>query len=135
MTGAVLTKSTTAFHTYAGVPAKDVTEKINFWKPMEIIEKKDMMKKFVKDFIIENPEYQNSIFFEDNKINLESNDYTGKVIIQESVKGWKFAKQNDISLFDLKTKRYIKNKTTVEIEWIKWCLGYRARFIPYNFID
>ena len=135
MTGAVLTKSTTAFHTYAGVPAKDVTEKINFWKPMEIIEKKDMMKKFVKDFIIENPEYQNSIFFEDNKINLESNDYTGKVIIQESVKGWKVAKQNDISLFDLKTKRYIKNKTIVEIAWIKWCLGYRARFIPYNFID
>ena len=135
MTGAVLTKSTTAFHTYAGVPAKDVTEKINFWKPMEIKEKKDMMKKFVKDFILENPEYQNSIFLEDNKINLDSNDYAGKVIIQESVKDWESAKQNDISLFDLKTKRYIKNKTTVEIEWIKYCLGYRARFIPYIFTD
>ena len=51
MTGSVLTKSTEENHTYAGVPAKDVTDKLHFWKELSHEEKVLMIQKYPSYYI------------------------------------------------------------------------------------
>ena len=36
------------------------------------------------------------------------------------------------SIFDLNTKRYIKTRSKIEIDWIKFTVGFRVRFIPWE---
>ncbi len=51
MTGSVLTKNAEAFNTYAGVPAKNVTDKLNFWKETNTDEKQEKAIQYIKEFI------------------------------------------------------------------------------------
>jgi hypothetical protein len=51
-----------------------------------------------------------------------------------------FFKQTDLddhvnnvhSVFDLTSKQYVKRRSDIEVSWVKFALGYRARFIPYD---
>ena len=63
MTGSVLTKSTEEKHTYAGVPAKDVTDKLHFWKELSLKEKILMIQKYVEEFLMEFPMHKSNIKF------------------------------------------------------------------------
>src|SRR5437868_1018949 len=61
MTGSVLTKSTEPFHTYAGVPARDVTDKLSFWKPQTLEDKVERMRGYIIEFSAEFPQYDDRV--------------------------------------------------------------------------
>jgi hypothetical protein len=128
----VLTKSTEPFHTYAGVPARDVTDKLNFWNPQSIDEKVARMREFVSEFVAAHPNYEGHICVAENASDV-ANARTGDVIFLRSVEDWSPAVATGVSLFDLSTKTYLKQRSAAEIDWIRWSVGYRARFVPREF--
>ena len=79
----MLTKSTEEKHTYAGVPAKDVTDKLHFWKELSNEEKVLMIQKYMEEFLIEFPMYESKIKFKQEQ--LKDEDYLKKdcMIISE----------------------------------------------------
>lgn len=130
LAGGVVTKSTRPFHTYAGVPAKDITHKVSFWKKITLDEKSKLIQEFIKEFEKENPNYKGKInFFESEEFILKG---TGNIAVVKKIKDWDKAYSNKQSIFDLYTKQYIKRKTPIEIDWMKFIVGHRARFIPRN---
>jgi len=132
MTGAVLTKSTEPFHTYAGMPAKDVTDKLNFWKKPSQDEKFEMIQGFVKEFIDHHPNHNDAIHAIETFSDADLQLYSGNVVITPKFTKWQAADKCGVSIFDLTTKTYLKQRSRVEIDWIRWSLGYRARFIPHQ---
>lgn len=129
MTGAVLTKSTEPNHTYAGIPARDVTDKLSFWKSMKTSSKVAMMDGFVADFLCEHPRYAGQIYW----ITAGSKQpQAGDVILANGSPDWELAERNGASLFDLDSKTYFKQSSELEVTWIKWLVGFRARFVPRN---
>jgi len=131
MTGSVLTKSTEPFHTYAGVPAKDVSDKLSFWKDVTQEDKFQMIQGFVKEFLIDRPVHEGVIHairsISDEDIGL----YSGSVVVTPKFTNWQAADKCGVSVFDLSTKTYLKQRSKVEIDWIRWSVGYRARFVPH----
>lgn len=125
MTGSVLTKNTDPKSTFAGVPAKDVTEKLSFWKDVTIDDKIDMMKKFIVEFESQNPEFIGRVVLKKD-LNL-SEIKTDKIYISNIQIPHNYTGP---SLFDLRTKFYFKTRSSLEVTFIKFCLGFRARFIP-----
>lgn len=113
LAGGVLTKNTIENHIYAGVPAKDVTDKIGF----QFDEKIDFdkifiqLKKYLNDFYLENPNLDKKLI----EICLEKPKKVNK----------------DISYFVVKDRKYIKRLSDVEISFIKFLLPDKGKFIPY----
>lgn len=133
MTGAVLTKSTQPFSTFAGVPASDVTSKLNFWKEISLDEKFILLKTFVDEFIEEYPFYRDMIAFKDMLNARETiRIQDGSLLFSKQVHSLNDFKNHNVSIFDLTTKRYTKKRSEIEIAWMKFAIGYRARFIPIN---
>lgn len=132
MTGSVLTKNTEAYNTYAGVPAKNVTDKLNFWVKPDITQKAEKLKTFIIEFTNEMTEYHGKIHFF-NKINEAANylDLENQLIFIKEMQ--EFSKYLDAkaTIFDLATKMYIKKRSKIEIDWMRFSIGYRARFIPF----
>ncbi len=130
MVGSVLTKSTEPRRCYAGIPAKDVTDKIQVYKELSLKEKFEMMKGFIDEFHTSTEGiYKNKIILTDSLDNLAIDDekiliITAKGEVKELGKG--------ISVFSISTKNYIKKRTELEEKFIRFNLGYRARFIPIN---
>lgn len=133
MTGSVLTRSTEKKHTYAGIPAKDVTNKLMFWKEMTIKDKIEKLKMFVDEFLNHFPQYKNSIYFvnEIGEIN-DLNTQNEGLVFSSIFVDFNNIDHNVKSIFDVTSKIYLKQRTKIEIDWIKFTVGFRARFIPYN---
>jgi acetyltransferase-like isoleucine patch superfamily enzyme len=133
MTGSVLTRSTEKKHTYAGVPAIDITNKLSFWKEMTIDNKIEKLKIFVDEFLSQYPQYKESINFvtEINEANNSNMQKEGLMFSAMPV-DFKSINTNSKSIFDVTSKVYLKQRTKIEIDWIKFTVGFRARFIPYN---
>lgn len=128
MTGSVLTKSTEERHTYAGVPAKDVTDKMYFWKELAIDEKLEMLKTFILEFTTDRTEYSSKI---------QVVNSIDEVLIQDGIVFLEGLPSPDlmndkITYFDILNKKYTKRRSAIEIDWIKFCVGFRMRFIPAN---
>jgi acetyltransferase-like isoleucine patch superfamily enzyme len=135
--GAVLTKSTKAFGTYAGVPAIDITEKMNCWKKLSIDEKYRKIKLFINEFIEKYPDYRDNILIiekitsaELKRIKSSMNEEQGFLLFVRKVTDWNRFRNTKISVFDLYSKQYQKKRSQAEINWMKYSIGYRARFIP-----
>ncbi|MBF6616217.1 MAG: hypothetical protein ITG07_05770 [Candidimonas sp.] len=129
MTGAVLTKNTEAFHTYAGVPAKDVSSKINFWKDVSVVEKFKMMEGFILEFYSEFPQYKGQVHLLKQLSLKDVVGYSNQIFISSGV-DFELFLNGDNSIFDISTKRYIKIKSALEVAWIKFNVGFRSRFTP-----
>jgi acetyltransferase-like isoleucine patch superfamily enzyme len=129
MTGSVLTKSTEPFHTYAGIPARDVTDKLNFWKPQSLDDKVERLRGYLAEFLDNFPQHQGRIDLADGQQAVAAAG-KGDVLFLPIVEDWTEAEGRGVSLFDLTTKTYLKQRSTVEIDWIRWSVGYRARFLP-----
>lgn len=129
MTGSVLTKSTEKGHTYAGVPAKDVTDKLSFWKEMSMEDKSEMLVGFTREFVEQYPVHGGKIQIVEG---IEGVSITEGIVFSKSALDFQSLPSNAISYFDLETKKYRKQRTKIEIDWIKFSVGFRARFIPYN---
>lgn len=128
MTGSVLTKSTEPYHTYAGVPAKDVTDKLGFWKPVNLATKFEAMRGFLAEFAAIQPDSGARVFLQDD---LEGRT-AGDVVVTAAEPDWQQARARSISLFDLASKNYLKLRNPAEIALIRFLVGFRARFLPLD---
>lgn len=128
MTGSVLTKSAEPFHTYAGVPAKDVTDKLNFWRPMALTDKLAAVRGYVEEFRKADPGNGARVALVETAGDLDAGE--GDVVIAGAVHDWSAARSAGVSLFDLTTKKYLKQRSEAEIAWIRFTVGFRARFVP-----
>ncbi len=133
MPGSVLTKSTESFNTYGGSPALNLTEKINFWNKVTIDDKYEMMGRFVDEFLQANPEYHDKVHLVESTDDLNNlNHKQNAVIIAKCVESFDSIMRCPSSVFDLSSKMYFKKRTPIEIAFIMFNIGYRARFVPYN---
>lgn len=138
MVGSVMTRSAEAFHTYAGVPAADVTAKINAWKPVTAQEKWDMLRGYGQEFLETEPRFGGVIGFYDLALPEDracfervQGDPAQLVVLRSGdLASLATASACKASVFDLETKQYIKRRSEIERAWIKFLVGYRARFIP-----
>lgn len=137
MSGSVVTKSTKPYKTYSGVPAKDITSSLPAWSPLSQDQKIEMLKKFAQEFILQYPEFDSRIHI----INLNSeedvrqfskllkDDIAHLIFINEGKLEDYFGSQHTI--FDVSKKIYLKQRSDIEIKWIKFNFGYRSRWLPY----
>lgn len=130
MTGSVLTKSTRPYSTFAGVPAKDVTEKLSFWKSMNQDDKMSMLSKFINEFLELKPMYVGRIHLIDELSDSLLDNNKEDLFIVKKV-DLSIYENSKYSIFDLETKKYTKTQSKLEVDWIKFNIGFRARFIPW----
>jgi len=135
MAGSVVTKSTEPYHTYSGIPAKDITDKLNGWKEISLNEKFNLLKNFVDEFINQYTEYKDRIFILENEVDLKLK-YESlikpifKLIFFKKIEHIEKINNDFNTIFNLNTKQYIKKRSNLEINWMKFTVGFRARFIP-----
>jgi len=133
MTGAVVTRDTAPYHTYAGIPAVNITEKLNFWKKISPEEKFSLLKGMVDEFIAHYPQYRHLVHVVETSPDAVCGDYReGSIVLAKDVENLSMCEGRPFSVFDLRSKRYTKKRSPVEIDWIKFTVGYRARFVPYE---
>jgi hypothetical protein len=130
MTGSVLTKSTLPKHTYAGIPARDVTDKLNFWKNISIDEKKVKLESFIEEFFSKFPEYRERVYCS-NRVEDFSGKYECLIFLGAEFDVNKTVDSSN-TYFNLISKKYTKRRSKIEIDWINFANGFRARFTPYE---
>lgn len=111
MLGSVVTKDMEENHIYAGVPAKDVTDKLGTQYEEVPVEKKyEVMCNQLEIFYAKNPHFPKSIEIvkDDSEINNSSN-----------------------TIFDVSNRTYTKKLTEEEIEFMKFLL-VKIKFYPKN---
>jgi acetyltransferase-like isoleucine patch superfamily enzyme len=130
MVGSVLTRSTEKFHCYAGVPAKDITDKINPYKEISLDEKYAMMSTFLDDYNSTNgARYKDDIYLLTDIKSFNGNTNTRPAVV--IIKNGKPESLGDqISVFSLETKTYIKRLTDIEESFVRFHERFRAKFIP-----
>ena len=131
MAGSVVSKSTEPYKTYSGIPAKDISDKLPAWKKLSLADKGEMIKQFISEFILQYPRFKANIVYMEELLNPEKIDSKLSVIICNKIDLETFRNLH-YSIFDLSTKKYLKQRSEVEIAWLKFVIGFRARFIPYN---
>jgi acetyltransferase-like isoleucine patch superfamily enzyme len=106
MVGSVITKDMKSNRIYAGVPAKDLTEKIGSpFKYQKTADKLIIMQKYLDEFGNHNDNIE--IVNSDSKYSNSSMTY-----------------------FNVSNRRYTKRGTKEEIDFIKFLLPEKAKFIP-----
>ncbi len=135
MAGTVVTKSTEPFKTYSGAPMRDVTEKLNGWRKVTIEEKMNLLKGFIGEFIEQYPEYEKKVVIRRyEELTNYSDKYLSKedahLIFVDSIRDLNQFVDGGSTFFDLTTKRYTKKRSIIEISWMKFAVGHRARFVP-----
>jgi acetyltransferase-like isoleucine patch superfamily enzyme len=136
MSGSVVSKSTEPFKTYSGIPAKDITDKLPAWKTLTPDEKFSLLEKFVNEFQEAFPQFKDKVFIADGETKegknlIERISTDTEILLFVKKINLKNYKNFPGSVFDLNTKYYLKRKTEIEVAWMKFSIGYRARFIPY----
>lgn len=133
MAGSVVTKSTEPYHTYSGIPARDITDKIPAWKPMTLDDKLRMLRGFVDEFVAEHEDARGRVHVLDAVDAAAIDRIAGPALVfAREVALGSLPDRADVSVFDLTTKRYTKRRTDLEVRWIRFGNGYRARWVPYQ---
>jgi acetyltransferase-like isoleucine patch superfamily enzyme len=126
--GSVVTKDTLPRHCYAGMPARDITEKLIPYREVSFEQKVAMMKKFVEEFIeLNGPQYEKSFAFIPS-VGSKLENLDAKIVIIE--KGQSVPLGEGISVYSLSDKTYIKQRTEIEERFMRFLVGARARFVP-----
>ena len=130
LTGSNITKNTEVGKVYSGVPAR-VMEKVNFYKSISLNDKLEMMYKW-------------ATLFTGNKKELTVKKESDSVVIENILVGEKLhfiivdlpdqmkSVRLNNSFFSLKSKKYTKNLSDLEIEFYRYLYNHKARFIPEN---
>ena len=116
----VITKDTEADRVYAGSPAK-LMEKANFYIPITLDQKFEMLNLWLKEFVQENPEIQ--LVQNANDSTLFRGDDVTVFTIESN-------KKNDASYFFLTDKTFNKSNTQLERKIYKFLYNNKARFLP-----
>ena len=126
--GSIVTKDTLPKHCYAGMPARDITEKLKPYREVSFQEKVAMMKKFVQEFIeLNGKQYaKNFVFIQSAESKLNNPD--AKIVVIE--KGPPIPLGAGISVYSLSEKTYLKQRTEIEEQFMRFLVGARARFLP-----
>jgi hypothetical protein len=114
LSGSVITKNMEKNSVYAGVPSKDVTEYMgNQFEATSLKIKTTQMNKYLSDFLnLYQPKY--------NRI---------RVVDTIDINETKF------SQFSLTERMYIKNLYPEEVEFMRWLLPTKAKFLPHPKYD
>lgn len=124
LTGSNITKSTEPNLVYAGSPAK-LMQKLNFYKPVTLNEKFEMMLNWVEKFTKENPDFYFTSSTTTIRIFSKDNPYE-IIISKEEI----IDMGPNISFFSLSSKKFTKRLSPIERAFYKSIFGYKARFLP-----
>ena len=145
LTGSVVTKDVLPFTCVAGIPARNVTEKVNPYTKVTLEQKYKMMRTFMLEFlesiankevttlsngwhVKENREEYDILFLKIAEDNTFADDSMKIVFTKKNA--LLLQSYRNITVFDLSTKTYTKKKTDLESRIIQFLLPCRARFIP-----
>ena len=114
-----------------------VSDKLPAWQPLSLDQKFEKLKQFTEEFVAECPKYKRRVFCFD-----DVSDDQVDMVIASTEPVLIFFKQADLNdyhqsphtIFDLATKSYTKRRTDIEVDWVKFAVGFRARFIPFQYI-
>lgn len=134
MASSVVSKSTEAYHTYSGIPARDVTDKLPAWDRPTPDEKWKKLRGFVQEFVAAQAPASGRVALVDDAAGLRNAlaEEVSHLIFARQVDDWDAVELSGHSVFDLATKTYWKQRTPLEIAWHHFALGFRARFLPRN---
>lgn len=119
----VVTENTEPLLVYGGTPAKPVD--VIGWGRISVDEKMEMMLKFAREFI-EQKGGELKVFNEGKCLIIKRD---GQSLLFGIHPKPEVSKPN-VTYFHMTTKTYTKKLTDLEIEFMRWAIGYRARFIP-----
>jgi lysyl-tRNA synthetase class I len=121
----VVTKDTEQNNVYSGAPAK-VMERVNFWKPVTLDEKFEMMFQWANDFVVNNSGI--SVKRTGNRIiELQNLDEKSSLLFVEAYT------ESDSKLeteFNMVEKTFKKKNTQLERDFYRFIYNHKARFIP-----
>ena len=123
--GSNITKSTDSNKVYAGSPAK-LIDKLNFYNPITLKEKYEMMLEWVKEFSETRSDIEYSSLEGVIKITSKKNSNEIILIVLDELKELDL----QTSVFSLKTKTYTKRLTNLERDFYSYIFDHKARFIP-----
>ena len=144
LTHSYVNKDVPSNHCVAGIPAKDITNKIKPFRVISLDEKFSMMFTYIEDFL--RIQYPRSFITTSGGFHILRDTRQFKVIfmdiaydeqIGEDVEKLIITKENctrqdykRVTIFDLNRREYTKRLTDPEVELIYFLLSYRARFTP-----
>lgn len=109
MLGSVITRDMEENHIYAGVPAKDMSDKLGFqYEEVSVDKKYQVMQGKLAEFYEHHPEFPQSIIVVKDSANITASDKT---------------------LFDVSNRTYTKRLTEEEMEFMKFLL-VTIKFYP-----
>jgi acetyltransferase-like isoleucine patch superfamily enzyme len=112
LVGSVITSDMKYNHIYAGSPAKSISEKVGYqFEAVSICEKIQKMTNYLKQF-------------------QSSYDCQNLIKIVEDEKEVNF--NDELSYFSLSNRKYKKTGSEEEIEFMKFLLPDKAKFVPYE---
>jgi hypothetical protein len=132
MAGSVVTRSTEPYHTYSGVPARDVTDKLPAWRPMSLDDKMAALRGFVREFVDQYPDAADGVHVLDTFDEAALDALAGRpaLVFVRDVALSSLRAPSEVSVFDVASKTYLKRRTELETRWIRFANGHRARFVP-----
>lgn len=114
MVGSVITKDMDENHVYAGVPAKDMTDRFGAqFEEVSQDEKMAKMQCYLKEFLDRYRPKENRI----------------KIVEQLDLE------QRDVTQFGLTERMYVKNLYPEEVQFMRFLLPTKAKFLPHPKTD
>jgi len=145
LTGSVVSKDVPELHVVAGVPAKDLTDRVTVFTDISLDEKLELMRRFIREFaealypgrheevgggVRVSPERRDPFRLVVAASVAEVDTATGEEVLA-------YVRSHDgseppmgVTVFDVSSKLYTKRSTDAVIETIRFMNGYRARFAP-----
>ena len=150
--GSVITKDTLPAHAYSGIPAKDITDKVPVYREVSLDEKYALMHGFLMEFMtsLEGRRKASTQAYGkdgtifaikglgsivllrewDRKAISDIRENVGLPLAVVCLENRSATVDEAVSVFEITSKQYRKNRTSVEVEFMKFMKGYRARFVP-----
>ncbi len=129
-TGAVMTQDGESEHLYGGVPAVDITDKIRPYRQVTIADKVVLMRGFLEEFhAATGQRFLSQVHLVDpvEPVEPELDEREHVVIVGD---GQIRERGTQVTVLDLATKTYLKRRTSLEHDFLRFHVGHRARFIP-----
>jgi len=144
LTGSVIAKNVAPYACVAGNPAKDITDKLTPYRQVTVDEKYELMKTYMKEFV--GTLGERSVVNLGNGWHVQDDSATYDILfvdvaddgtIEDDFRKVVFTKENattrkleNVTIFDLSTKKYTKKRSDIEIKVIRFLLATKARFVP-----
>jgi acetyltransferase-like isoleucine patch superfamily enzyme len=125
--GTNVTHDTEAWHCYGGSPARDLTDKLRPYRTLTLQQKVEMMKSFAREFVAAHPGCEGTVSFVE-KIGDPVADTGACIVVAE--RGAPRPYGEGISVYSIAEKTYLKTRSQVEEDFMRFLVGARARFVP-----